>query len=1149
MEQIFEPIAHSKFTNEILKCISENLFPLCINGTVESQKCHLFSMLKTFSQRQSIFITYSDSQAKKIYDDAKFFLKQNVYYYPAKDFIYYAADIKSHDIFKQRLPVLNALSKNENCCVIVSIQALFDRIINPTRFKNSILKLAAGDVIEIETLAKHLYYLGYEKSQIVEAAGQFSIRGDIFDVHTENFALRIEFFDNQIDTIRIFDTLTQRSIKTIDSAEILPMRELIFTPDETHLAIKKMKSELDDALQDCTREQSENLKQTIASAIDTFETNQFAQVDRYANFFCQQDFSLINYFSSDALIFMDEPNKTFDGAQKFYVSYKEKIEQQIESGFMLKSQTKIILDWENIWQQLKNKSHILMQNFHQQINLPIKKILTINTRLIDKIKLHSDFFIDDLKNKLASGKIIIILCATEQNIKKNIRYLINKNFAVEILNPQKKLQHKIIYLAIGNINNGFEYTDENFILLCESSSTLSKRKFKSKSQPIQNFLDLQIGDLIVHENHGIAIYKGIEKVNAAGITKDYLKLEYADKGNLFVATSQMDLIQKYIGAPNAKLNKLGSAEWHKTKSRVRSELQIIAADLINLYAKRKNTTGFKFSPDNIWQSEFENSFPYQETDDQLAAISDIKKDMESEIVMDRLICGDVGYGKTEVAMRAAFKAVQDSKQVAYLVPTTILANQHYNSFLKRFEDFPINIEMLSRFRNASEQKKIISDLSCGKIDIVIGTHKLLSDDISFKNLGLIIIDEEQRFGVSHKEKLKRLRANIDVLTLSATPIPRTLNMSLSGIRDMSLLTEPPHDRQPVQTFVLEYNEQFIKEAIENEINRNGQVYYLYNKVKNISSVAHKIKQLVPNANVKYAHGQLSETQLENIMEDFIEGQIDVLVCTTIIETGMDIRNVNTIIIEDADKMGLSQLYQLRGRVGRSDKLAYAYLTYRKNKLLDETAQKRLQTIREFTEFGAGFKIAMKDLEIRGAGNLLGTQQHGNIETIGYDLYCKLLNEQIKKLNGEEKTNDIETSVEININAYIPENYIGDEKQKLDIYKKISFISNEEDYMQMQEELIDRFSDIPQCVQNLLDIALIKSLAKQLGITSINQKTNNLILHIDPNSNFPLEKLMELIKQNPKIFFTTSPSTYITYKNDEPFQNLLPVKKLLNGLLT
>lgn len=1136
MNKTLEPLINSKIFNDICEKIKLQSFPINIDGVVGSQKCHLFSGIKEIFKRQSIFITYSEDQAKKFYDDLQFFLGNNVYYYPAKDFVSYIADTKSTDIYKQRFSAIISLIEQKDCSIILSIEALFDRLTEPNYFRQSILKIYTGLKIPVDNLSRHLIFLGYKNSKIVESPGQFSIRGGIVDLCTSEYASRVEFFDNEVDSIRLFDVSSQRSLNSVDLIKITPMRELVYDEEKLEQALENIKSEVDEA-------------NKIYRSKISFGKNVF-NIDMYANFFSDDDTGFLDYLSSDVLIFIDEGAKTFERAKKFYDNFQIQIAEQIESGNMLKSQAKIILDNEKILRKIENKQCVFLETFNQNIIFKPKNSFSLNIKEPETFDMYSDFFLANLKKWLDEKKIIIMLASNEQNANKLIRYLANKNVTTEYLSQEKKILSSRVYVMQGSIHSGFEYTDENFIVICENFQIQSKRRTKKNKYPIQNFLDLKIGERIVHEKHGIAIYKGIEKITVDSCSKDYLKLEYADSGILFVNTEQMNLIQKYIGSENVKINKLGGSEWQKNKLRVREEVKKIAADLISLYAKRKDANGFKFSNDNVWQNEFENSFPYEETDDQLSAISDIKKDMQSDIVMDRLICGDVGYGKTEVAMRAAFKAIQDSKQVAYLVPTTILAQQHYSTFIDRFSDFPVNIEMLSRFRTSVQQKKIISDIESGRLDIIIGTHKLLTDEIKFNNLGLIIIDEEQRFGVSHKEKLKRLRENVDVLTMTATPIPRTLNMSLSGIRDMSLLTEPPHERQPVRTYVIEYNLQIIKEAIENELERNGQVYYLYNKVKNISAIAYKIKQLIPNAVVRYAHGQLSEIELENIMEEFVRGEIDILVCTTIIETGMDIPNVNTIIIEDADKMGLSQLYQLRGRVGRSNKLAYAYLTYRKDKILTETAEKRLQTIREFTEFGAGFKIAMKDLEIRGAGNLLGAQQHGNIETVGYDLYCKLLDEEIKKINGDCSVvlNKIETNIDINISAYIPQSYISDEKQKLDIYKKISFINNEEDYMEMQDELIDRFGDIPQYVQNLLDIAFIKCLAKKLNVISVTQKGNNLIMMIDKDSIIPIEKLLDIIKSDKQLFFTTNPITYITYKNFEPRTQIKKLQKILLQLI-
>lgn len=712
-----------------------------------------------------------------------------------------------------------------------------------------------------------------------------------------------------------------------------------------------------------------------------------------------------------------------------------------------------------------------------------------------------------------------------------------------------------VYVCRGKLSKGFEYSGIKYAVfslneIIGEQGLKKKRKKIKKGKAIESFTDLKVGDYVVHESHGIGVYRGLEKITVDGINKDYLKISYNGGSNLFVPVNQMDLVQKYIGSDGArpKLSKLGGSDWGKMKSKVKAAVAILAEDLVEVYAKRQAAEGFKYSPDTPWQREFEENFDYTETDDQLNAVEDIKKDMESGKVMDRLVCGDVGYGKTEVAIRAAFKTIQDGKQVAYLVPTTILAQQHYSTFVKRMADYPVQIELLNRFRTAKEQKQTIKNLETGMADIVIGTHRLLSKDVKFKDLGLIIVDEEQRFGVAHKEKLKRIKENVNVLTLTATPIPRTLHMSLSGIRDMSLLEEPPEERMPVQTFVMESNEQFITDAIHRELARGGQVYYLHNRIDNIFEVAAKLQKLVPEARIQYAHGRMSERELEGIMADFIEGETDVLVCTTIIETGLDIPNVNTIIIQDADKMGLSQLYQLRGRVGRSNRTSYAYFMYKKNKVLQEVAEKRLQTIREFTEFGSGFKIAMRDLEIRGAGSLLGAEQHGHMETVGYDMYCKLLDEAVCKLKGIEKEESFETSVDINVNAYIPEYYIENEEQRLEIYKKISVINDVDGFYDVQEEIEDRFGTMPKAVQTLLDVALMKADAHGLGIISIAEKQKNVIVTFKADAKVDTAKITKLLtEKNSPYMFTAAVEPYITIKMADKQNALDCVKNFIQNL--
>jgi transcription-repair coupling factor (superfamily II helicase) len=702
----------------------------------------------------------------------------------------------------------------------------------------------------------------------------------------------------------------------------------------------------------------------------------------------------------------------------------------------------------------------------------------------------------------------------------------------------------MVTVTRGTMLAGFEYpsiglavvTDKE--LFAQDKKKRRKGKRDKNAQKIESFTDLRVGDYIVHDNHGIGVFKGIEQVVTDGRSRDYLKLEYADGGHLYVQTSQMDVVQKYIGgAANAKLSKLGGADWVKAKARARKAIEILAQDLIDLYAKRQASQAYIYGQDTVWQTEFESMFPYEETDDQITAIEDVKKDMESTRIMDRLICGDVGYGKTEIAIRAAFKAVQDNKQVAFLVPTTILAQQHYLNFKSRMKDYPVAIERLSRFQTKKEQGITVKNLEKGAADIVIGTHRLLSKDVRFKDLGLVIVDEEQRFGVSHKEKLKALKSDVDVLTLTATPIPRTLHLSLSGIRDMSLLNEPPGERRPVQTYVMEYNQEFVRDAINRELARGGQVYYLHNRVRSIQEEAAKVQALVPQARVAYGHGQMSEVELENVMMEFVEGQVQVLVCTTIVETGMDIPNVNTIIIRDADFMGLSQLYQLRGRVGRSSRLAYAYLMYRRDKVLSEESEKRLQTIREFTEFGSGFKIAMRDLEIRGAGNILGAEQHGHMDAIGYDMYCKLLNDAVGELRGEPVRESFETNIDINVDAYIPVKFIPDEQQKLEMYKKIALIGNMADYYDVQEEMEDRFGEIPKPVQNLLEVALLKGVAHTLGVMSVAEKRGEyakpgIVITFRADATVNVDKLTDMIAKNPsRLLLTMAPNPYITFRSD------------------
>ena len=817
---------------------------------------------------------------------------------------------------------------------------------------------------------------------------------------------------------------------------------------------------------------------------------------------------------------MDEPVRLQESAEIVEKEYFHSLESREEAG----------METDEIPIQVEQTDHTIgKMNKYYGIAFTmleskcgmfkVRSVYSLQVKTVNPYNSSFELLTRDLKKLKRTGYRVILVSGSRTRAKRlaeDLRdYDLSSFYSEEM---ERQVNPGEIMVTCGYISEGYEYPMLKFIVISESDIFGKKKKKKKRKtyegKKIQEFAELKPGDYVVHENHGLGIYQGIEKVEVDTVTRDYMKISYADGGILYIPATQMDLIQKYAGADTKppKLNKLGTPQWKKTKGQVKKAVQLIAKDLVKLYATRQQTEGYVYGPDTVWQREFEEMFPFEETEDQLRAIEDTKKDMESTKIMDRLICGDVGYGKTEIAIRAAFKAVQEGKQVVYLVPTTILAQQHYNTFIQRFKDFPVRVDLMSRFRTQAQQKKTVEDLKKGLVDIVIGTHRVLSKDVGYKDLGLLIIDEEQRFGVTHKEKIKKLRENIDVLTLTATPIPRTLHMSLIGIRDMSVLEEAPMDRMPIQTYVMEYNDEMVREAIERELARGGQVYYVYNRVENIADLALRVQKLVPDARVSYAHGQMNEHQLEDIMYDFINGDIDVLVSTTIIETGLDIANANTMIIQDADRFGLSQLYQLRGRVGRSNRMAYAFLLYQRDKMLKEVAEKRLAAIREFTDLGSGFKIAMRDLEIRGAGNLLGESQSGHMAAVGYDLYCKMLNEAVSQLKGKKEEADYATTIDLDIDAFIPESYIKNEYQKLDIYKRIATIETEEEMDDMTEELIDRFGDLPKKVQQLLHIAALKSLAHSAYITAIEQKGKDYKFILYEKANLDPAKIPALLKK-------------------------------------
>ncbi|MCL1935931.1 MAG: transcription-repair coupling factor [Defluviitaleaceae bacterium] len=1136
----FKP--NSEFTN-IKNIINENKSPALITHLTDTAKSHVISLLYKETDRASLVITHSELRAKQIYEELSFFSDENVNIYPSKDILFFNSDVKSKGITIERFYILESIlntnnSKNKQKLIVLSAEALLDKILPPNIFSEFRINIKNGEELKIEDIVKKLRMLGYRKRDQIEAEGHFAVRGGILDIFTwvcediESKAYRIEFFGDEIDSIRTIDINTGRSVSKVEDITIFPVTELLYTEEIFESSIKKIESEYNKNLKLLQgEEEKRRLKEYVGETLEILKQNKTADdIDKFFAYFYNGS-SLLDYINKDWIIYIDEPNKVKHHVGAVYAEFEESNKTKLLNGYILKTQQDILFSYDYLLDEINKFTCILLMTFPATpIDFKVNSISKIPTREISFPKNSIEHLREEILFQNENKKSIIIFSTKGEYLSKELT-----NIGVPILYTEndytKYLGDKEINIIYpGNIGRGFEYISENIMFISEKEVFIKnkKRTSRRKSAKIENFTDLKLGDYIVHDNHGIGIYDGMETIIVDNVSRDYLKLSYKDNGKLYVPVTQLDRIQKYIGN-NVPLNKLGTNSWEKTKSKVKEAVQEFAKELAKLYAKRNEKVGFEFSEDSIWQKEFEDSFPFEETEDQINAIEDVKKDMESKKVMDRLICGDVGFGKTEVAIRAAFKAVQDGKQVAFLVPTTILAQQHYKTFIDRMKDFPVSIEVLSRFRSKKEQAETINRISNGFCDIVIGTHRLLSKDIIFKNLGLIIVDEEQRFGVIHKEKLKQMTVNVDSLTLTATPIPRTMHMSLSGIRDISLLQEPPTLRKNIQTFVLEYEKEFIKTAITRELARAGQVYYLYNNVKNISNISQVIKSIVPDAKVTFAHGQMSEKELENVMIDFINAEIDVLVCTTIIETGLDIPNVNTIIIQDADRMGLAQLYQLRGRVGRSDRVAYSYLLYKKDKVLSEVATNRLQTIRDFTEFGSGFKVALKDLEIRGVGSLLGAEQSGHMGSVGYEMYTRMLEDAVKEIEGKEIEQQIEISVDIKISAYISPNYITNEEQRLFIYKKISHIKSEIDFYDIWEEIEDKYGDIPKSVENLLNIALLKGLAGKVGVKEINQKGNNVVVLFSANAKIDMEKMKDCITKNNNILFTVSEFPYLTYK--------------------
>ena len=1162
---LIERLEESEKFFELMKEIKMKKTPINISGLVFVGKSHIISTISENIKKPICVITYNEIQAKNLVRDLRCFT-ENVDYFGKREIASYDYISESKDLPYARIDVLNKVYNKEAKIVVTTVEALMQGIIPKDVLYKNVITFSVGNLFEctgfsgkknLNNLKQLLLLLGYERNDMVENRGQFSIRGGIVDVGlSEKTGVRIEFWGDEVDSIRYFSIASQRTTEMTDKISIFPAHEYVLEYEVDDNALPEYSKVVLPVVNNIKENCLQNVNNSnIEADIEAIQNGEFlSKVDKFFNEFYSKKSSFLEYLSSDTLICVDENLKVNQRIENILIENNNLIKSLVERSRFIPEGIANVSDfnkeeWNNIYDD--KQTIYLEENNSSNANK-----FEFKYREINFFKSELDLLIDDIKKWQNEKKEIAVLAGNKENAERINKLFEEKN----IITTSKACPKNDKVVAWGTVpkttilvgpttTTGFECYDLNLVVINMAEAFEGTAKKKKTSSTFKQgekivFADLKPGDFVVHRTHGIGEFVGVNTIEADGVTKDYIKIKYRNDDMLYVPTSNLDNVRKYIGGGDTapRLNKLGSKEWSNTKSKVKKNLREVAKDLIELYAKRQKIKGFAFSKDTDWQKQFEEEFPYQETDDQLRCIEEVKKDMELPRPMDRLLCGDVGYGKTEVAIRAAFKAVMDHKQVAYLVPTTVLASQQYDSFKKRMENFAINVELLNRFRSKKEQNEVVKKLKLGEIDVVIGTHRLLSEDVEFKDLGLLIIDEEHRFGVKDKEKIKKLKTSVDVLTMTATPIPRTLHMSILGVRDMSVIYEPPQNRRPVQTYVLEYDAEVVKEAITKELERNGQVFYLYNNVENIARKALDIAELVPEAKVEFAHGKMTGRELEDIMERFVKGEINVLVCTTILESGIDIPNANTIIVENADRLGLAQLYQIRGRVGRSDKQAYAYVTYKRDKLLSEVADKRLKAIREFTEFGSGFKIAMRDLEIRGAGSLLGEIQHGHMEQVGYDTYCNLLDQVVKEMQGIEIEEEPEIQIDINISSYIPDSYIDNSSQKIEVYQNIALCRTEEDIQNVIDEIIDRYGVMPKELENLIEVARIKELCREAGVIKISEKknmltnSNNLVFYYDKNKYEP-EIVDRLIKKyGNDVKFSAGIEPYVTLKignlNDE-----------------
>ena len=1137
MNFLIKTLEENKKFQELTKQISKT-GPIAISGLVDVEKLHVLAGIFNETKRPMVLVTYNEIQARKLYQDLKKLIKQT-YFFPKKEITSYDYVAQSKEIEYKRIDVLNkmylAKKQKEPIIIVTTIEAVMQKMVAKDTLYQNVIDFEVGKTYLLDGIKEKLVGLGYERSDLIENKGQFSIRGGIVDVGlSEKIGVRIEFWGDEVDSIRFFQISSQRSTEMLKEITIFPAHELIV--QDLSEAVKNIQEKYPEEIED----------------IELIKNGDYiSKINKYFNEFYENQASFLDYMSDEYLLLLDEKSKINQRKTNIIEDNNKLIASLVEKEKFVPEAIENISKFEYNFEE--------KQIIYLEQNDSIKNIQKyyFETREINFYNLQLDLLLADIVTYQKNKKKVVLLAGNEISAKKLCDILKENQINYKYEQEAENVKPGEIIVIIGGFSSGFENYDLNLIVVSLQNNfeepVKRKKKLSSTFKDSEKivFADLKPGDIVVHQTHGIGQFIGVNTITADGVTKDYIKIKYRNDDILYVPTNSLDSVRKYIGGGDnsaPRLNKLGGKEWSATTSKVKKNLEAVAKDLIELYAKRQKIKGFSFSPDTPWQKQFEDSFPYTETDDQLRCIQDVKKDMEKSQPMDRLLCGDVGYGKTEVAIRAAFKAVMDQKQVAYLVPTTILANQQYEEFKTRMQEFAINVELLNRFKTKKEQDEIIKKLKLGEVDVVVGTHRLLSEDVNFKDLGLLIIDEEHRFGVKDKEKIKKLRTNIDVLTMTATPIPRTLHMSIVGVRDMSVIYEPPHNRKPVQTYVLEYDQEVITEAITKEIERGGQVFYLFNQVEGIEKKANEISMLVPEAKVGFAHGKMSGRELEEIMESFINHEINVLVCTTILESGIDIPNANTIIVENADRLGLAQLYQIRGRVGRSDKQAYAYVTYKRDKLLSEVADKRLKAIKEFTEFGSGFKIAMRDLEIRGAGSMLGEMQHGHMEQVGYDTYCKLLDEVIKEMQGIEVVEEQDVQIDLAVSSYIPDNFIENSSQKIEIYQNIALCRTEEELQNVIDEVIDRYGRLPKELENLIDIARIKQLARKANILKIAQRENGIVFYFVKEKIKP-EMVNTLITKYPMLVkFSNAVEPYVTLRIKENENIIEKAKEFLNTVI-